>query len=200
MKRFLGANAGYLELFEDRRILRRFHKRPRVFLCAPEQRMLLSCITCNDFTRKRRTVFQSSNGEQREFREDWDGHQTRVQGLNGEQWLGPTEVRIGSKHHGFKPKRRIHSKKSETELKDEEFQRHIKEDMQTRDWRTKTWTSPRGSQAHGRKQDTSGSDIIFNKGGLYSWRERIPDPSCQNFNQTVSQASFPKANSQGALH
>ena len=59
-----------------------------------------------------------------------DVHQTRIQGLNGEQWQGFTELFFQTTQEGFKSRRRIKTKESEAELQDKEVQQNLKEDMQ----------------------------------------------------------------------
>ena len=49
----------------------------------PEQRVLCSGISLDDFTRKRRTVTQlTKKVKQRELQDECDVHQTRIKGLN----------------------------------------------------------------------------------------------------------------------
>ena len=70
--------------------------------------MLLSGVTLDDFTRKRTTVMQLPHGEQRELQDEWDVSQTRLQGMNGEQWQGFTELWISTiLHHMFENFRMI---------------------------------------------------------------------------------------------
>ena len=82
VKRVSGGITDNWELFTDRGILRRVHKRPRVFLFVPENRLLPASITLNDCTGKRHTIFQLPNGERKEIHDDWNAHQTRIQDLN----------------------------------------------------------------------------------------------------------------------
>ena len=129
-------------------------------------------------------VFQSSTGEQRELHDEWDEEQARVQRLQGKQWLGFTELILGPKSEGFRPRRRIRTTKSETSLKDEELHSTIKEDMQIGLADKDIYFTQRESDSL-MKQDISGFDIIFNRGGHSSWQEWIHGPFHHNFSHIV---------------
>ena len=58
---------------------------------------------------------QLPNCEQQELQDEWAVNQTRMQGPNGEQWQGLTELFFQNTQEGFRPRRRIGTKKSETE-------------------------------------------------------------------------------------
>ena len=129
-KRTSGGKTDYLKLFKDRGILQRVRTCRGVTLCVPEQRAIPAGISLDNFTRKRRTVIQLPTGEQRELQDEWDVNQTRIQGMNGEQWQGFTDLYLQNTQEGLRPRRRINAKKSETQLKDEELQRKLNEEMQ----------------------------------------------------------------------
>ena len=126
MKKTSDGNADYWESYKGLCILLLVHKCRRVFLFVPRQWTLPSGNTLDDFTRTRRTVIQLPNGEQQELQDEWDTKQTNIQGLNDEQSQGFTELFLQNKREGFKPRRRM----SEAEIKDEDIQQKIEEDMQ----------------------------------------------------------------------
>ena len=130
MKRTSSGNTYYWELYRDRGILRRVRKCRRVLKCVREQRIVHSRTSPDDFRSLRRTVIQLPNGEQQELQYEWGTTQTKDRGLNGEPWQGFTEIFRLNTRKGFRLRRRIKLKNSEADIKDEDLQRKVREEMQ----------------------------------------------------------------------
>ena len=84
----------------------------------------------DEFARTQRTVIPLPNGEQRELQDECDVNQKRVRCMSSEQWQGVMELYLQNTQEGFRPPRRVNTKKSEKEIKDEELERKLKEAMQ----------------------------------------------------------------------
>ena len=73
---------------------------------------------------------------------------------------------------------------SEAEIKEEDIQQQIKEDMQQGLTDRDMDFTPR-EMIRGRKQAIYGLDIIFNQKDRGSWQEPNQDQSYQNFNHII---------------
>ena len=97
---------------------------------------------------------------------------------------GFAELYLQNTQEGFRPRLRINTKKSETELKDDELQRKLNEEMkQGLVNRDVDFTAPDAGSCL--KSNISGFDITFNSGEHCSWQDVMQDQSHQNFNHIV---------------
>ena len=96
MKRVSGGNTDYWEIFKNRGILRRVHKRPRRFKFVPDDRILPAGFKLQDLTNQRRTVVTDLTGSETEFLDTWESLSIReLLDPNPEDlWQGFTEITL----------------------------------------------------------------------------------------------------------